>query len=108
MKKHSSGHKLILIGNVLHGFIFAMLLLEYIGSALGVFYGLCLVLLVPNIICYRNAKQSTNNNWAFYFIVIGVLFTIGVVGVFYIIGGLLVSRHNNQLREQERIRRVNL
>lgn len=108
MNKGTIGHTLILVGNVLHGFIFSVLFIENLHSPLGYFYATALLMLIPNIICYIKCKQTTNNTFSNYFIVIGLLLTNGFVGLFYIVGGLLMNQFNNNTREQLRQSRVKL
>lgn len=108
MNKGTVGYKFILAGNVLHSFIFTILLIENVHTSFVYYYAVMLLLLFPNIIFYKKCKETTKNIFSNYFIVIGLLLTIGFVGLFYIVGGLLVNRYNNMTREELRMKRVNL
>ncbi|MER1998342.1 MAG: hypothetical protein ABS882_01095 [Lysinibacillus sp.] len=108
MKEKSIGHTFILIGNVLHSFVYTMLILENIGTKSALLYGIFLLLIIPNIIGYRKLLQTKHNSWVGYFIAVGFILTIGFIGLIYIVGAFIVMLHNNRLREEERKRRVNL
>ena len=108
MRKHSYGQQLLLVGNVLHFFIYGMLLIEHWGSNNALLYGGLLLLVIPSIVFAQKLKQTANNSYATYFIFLGLFLTTTFVGLFYIIGAILIILFNNKAREERRKMRVNL